>query len=110
MNNISNNSNMEDVDRDKKMWKSIIKGRETKFTSLIGGIVVAFLLGWLFLIPAIAVLLVAYGGIVYFKERKNRITVTMKPTAAMEVIARREAQLQKEKGSIMYEYESKVTR
>jgi hypothetical protein len=95
------NSEMNEFNRDK--WKI---PRWTKYTaSLIASVFLAFVLGWLFLIPAIAVVLLTYGLIVYLKERKHKIVVTIKPTEAMKAIARREADLQNEKEHLMYEAE-----
>jgi hypothetical protein len=59
--------------------------------------------GWLFAIPAAFVVYMGYGYIRYMKERKNRIVVQTVPNEAMRSIARREAQLNREKESLMYE-------
>lgn len=63
---------------------------------------VAFLIGWLFLIPAAFVVYLAYGLWKYMLEREHRITVAVKPTEAMKAIARREAELMREK-ELLYE-------
>jgi hypothetical protein len=100
INNMSNmKTDMRDFDRDK--WN--LKNPKIQVFSIVSAIFLAFFLGWVFLIPAIAVVLLAYGGIVYFKERKNRIMVSIKPTAAMGALARREAELKKEKERLTYE-------
>ncbi len=91
--------NMDEFNREK--WKMPRWAKYT--TSLIAGVFMAFALGWLFLIPAVVVVLLIYGLIVYMRDRKNRITVTLNPTAAMKAIARREEELKKEKERIMYE-------
>jgi hypothetical protein len=96
MSNIRTNG--KDFDRDKWSYKN----PKVQVFSLVSTLVLGFLLGWVFLIPAIAVVALAYGGVVYFRERKNRIAVRMKPTPAMEAIASREATLAKEK-EILYE-------
>ncbi len=62
----------------------------------------AFVGGWLFLIPAVSIVFLAYGLREYMKDRKNRIMVSIKPSEAMKALARREAELQKEK-EILYE-------
>ena len=91
--------NMDEFNREK--WKM---PRWAKYTaSLIAGVFMAFVVGWLFLIPAAAVVLLAYGLVVSMRDRKNRITVTVKPTEAMKAIARREEELKLEKERIMYE-------
>jgi uncharacterized membrane protein YjjP (DUF1212 family) len=66
-------------------------------TSLLAGVFLAFALGWLFFIPAAVAILLVYGLVVYLKDRKNRITVTIKPTAAMRAITRKEEELKREK-------------
>lgn len=63
----------------------------------------AFLAGWLFLIPAAVVIFVGYGLTKYMKDRKNRITVSIKPNDALKAIARREAQLHREKQLLLEE-------
>jgi hypothetical protein len=63
----------------------------------------AFLAGWLFLIPAAVVIFLGYGLTKYMKDRKNRITVSIKPNEALKAIARREAQLQREKQLLLEE-------
>ena len=96
---MSIHNNMDEFNREK--WKI---PRWTKYmTSLIAGVFLAFILGWLFLIPAVAVVLLIYGFVVYMRDRKNRIAVTIKPTEAMRVIARREEELKREKERIMHE-------
>jgi uncharacterized membrane protein YjjP (DUF1212 family) len=91
--------NMDEFNKEK--WKM---PRWAKYTaSLIAGVFMAFVVGWLFLIPAVVVVLLAYGLVVYLRDRKNRITVTVKPTEAMKAIARKEEELKREKERIMYE-------
>ena len=94
-------TNMKEFDRESKNVSQIFKEHKYQVTSLLGMIGMAFLLGWLFLIPAIAVVFLTYGAIVYLKERKNRITVTIKPSEAMKAIMRREAELQLEKEKLL---------
>lgn len=65
-----------------------------------------FVTGWLFLIPAAFLVYLAYGYREYMKDRKNRITVSIKPTEAMNALTRREAELEREK-KILYEDFSK---
>jgi hypothetical protein len=72
-------------------------------SSIIAGIFMAFIFGWLFLIPAIVGILLIYGLIQYKKDIKNRITLFIKPSAAMRAIARKEENLKKEKERIIYE-------
>ncbi len=62
----------------------------------------AFVVGWLFLIPAAFVVYMVYGLIKYLADREHRITVAVKPTEAMKALARREAELKREK-EFLYE-------
>ena len=97
MSNIKTNG--KDFDRDKWSYKN----PKVQVFSLVSAVILGFLLGWVFLIPAIAVVALGYGAVVYFRERKNRIVVHMKSTPAMESIARREVELRQEKERITYE-------
>jgi hypothetical protein len=97
MSNIKTNG--KDFDRDKWSYKN----PKVQVFSLVSAVILGFLLGWVFLIPAIVVVALVYGGVVYFRERKNRIVVRVKPTPAMEAIARREVELGQEKERIRYE-------
>lgn len=63
----------------------------------------AFTAGWLFIIPAAFVAYMIYGYVAYMHDRKHRIEVTVKPTEAMKVIARREMELLREKEKLLYE-------
>lgn len=63
---------------------------------------ITFTVGWLFFIPAAFVVYMTYSFLEYMKERKHRISVSIKPTEAMKVLARREAELKREK-EMMYE-------
>ncbi len=63
---------------------------------------ITFTVGWLFFIPASFVAYMTYSFLEYMKERRHRITVSIKPTEAMRVLARREAELKREK-EMMYE-------
>ncbi|VVB94899.1 Uncharacterised protein [uncultured archaeon] len=63
----------------------------------------AFVAGWLFLVPAAVVIFLGYGLTKYMKDRKNRITVSIKPNDALKAIARREAELHREKQLILEE-------
>ena len=91
--------NMDEFNREK--WKMPRWAKYT--TSLIAGVFMAFVMGWLFLIPVAAVVLLVYGLVVSMRDRKNRITVTVKPTEAMKAIARREEELKREKERILHE-------
>ena len=62
----------------------------------------AFVLGWLFLIPATFAVYMLFSLKEYMDERKNRIVVSVKPTEAMKALARREAALNREK-ELLYE-------
>ena len=62
----------------------------------------AFVVGWLFLIPATFVVYMAFALREYMQERKHSITVSVKPTEAMRALARKEAELEKEK-EVLYE-------
>lgn len=62
-----------------------------------------FTVGWLFFIPAAFIVYMAWGYMVYAKERKNKIVVTVQPTDAMRAIVRRESELKKEKERILHE-------
>ncbi|MCX9085074.1 MAG: hypothetical protein OIN87_09795 [Candidatus Methanoperedens sp.] len=94
MSNIKTNG--KDFDREKWSYKN----QKVQVFSLVSAVILGFLLGWVFLIPAIVVVALVYGGVVYFRERKNRIVVRVKPTPAMEAIARREVELKQEKERI----------
>ena len=63
---------------------------------------ITFAVGWLFFIPAAFVVYMTYSFLEYMKERRHRITVSIKPTEAMRVLARRESELKREK-DLMYE-------
>lgn len=63
---------------------------------------IAFVVGWLFLLPAVFVAYMVYGLWSHLNDRKNRISVMVKPTEAMKALARRETALMKEK-EILYE-------
>ena len=62
----------------------------------------AFVIGWLFLIPATFAVYMLFSLKEYMQDRKNRIVVSVKPTQAMKALARREAALIKEK-ELLYE-------
>jgi purine-cytosine permease-like protein len=62
----------------------------------------AFVVGWLFLIPATFAVYMLLGLREYLKEREHRISVTVKPTEAMRALARKEAELKREK-ELLYE-------
>lgn len=64
----------------------------------------AFLVGWLFLIPAAFVAYMGYGLWKYIMDRKQRITIEVKPTEAMKALARKEAELRREKELIYEEF------
>lgn len=71
---------------------------------------IAFVVGWVFLIPVAAVLYMVYGALEYMKERKHRITVEVKPTRAMKALARREEELKKEKDLLYAELNKGIER
>ncbi len=71
--------------------------------SLIAGLFMSFAIGMVFLIPIAVGTFLVYGLVVYLRGRKNRITVSIKPSAAMEAIARREEELNREKERLLYE-------
>lgn len=58
---------------------------------------IAFVVGWLFLIPAVFGAYMLHGLWKYMQERKNQISVIIKPANAMKSIARREEALRREK-------------
>jgi hypothetical protein len=62
----------------------------------------AFVVGWLFLIPATFAVYMLFALKEYMQDRNNRIVVSIKPTEAMKVLARREAALKAEK-ELLYE-------
>ncbi len=80
------------------------------FISFIAWIFIAFVAGWLFLIPVIAVAFLVYGYVVYARERKHRIEVQLKPTEAMKALARREEELRREKEKLVTEEFGKKTK
>ncbi len=63
---------------------------------------IVFVVGWLLVIPAAFIGYLAYGLREYMKERKNRIVVSVRPSDAMKALARREAELRREK-ELLYE-------
>lgn len=74
------------------------------------GAFMAFLTFWLLLIPAASAVFLVYGLSKYMEDRKNSITVSVKPSEAMKVLARREAELQKEKELLLKELYNGVKR
>gem|GEM_PF-495281 len=62
----------------------------------------AFIAGWVFLIPLMAVVFLAVGLREYMSDRKNRIMVSINANEAMKALARREAELKREK-ELLYE-------
>lgn len=62
----------------------------------------AFVVGWLFLIPATFAVYMLFGLKEYMQDRNNRIVVSIKPSEAMKALARREAELKAEK-ELLYE-------
>lgn len=67
----------------------------------------AFLTGWVFLVPAATAIFLAVGLREYMKDRKNRIIVSIGASDAMKALARREAELKREK-ELLYEQFGKV--
>lgn len=68
---------------------------------------IAFLTGWVILLPIAAVVFLAAGLRGYMKDSKNRITVSVRANDAMNALARREAELKREK-ELLYEQFGKV--
>lgn len=65
-----------------------------------------FTVGWLFFIPAAFIVYMVWGYLAYMKERKHKIVVSVQPTEAMRAIAKREAELKREKERLLHqEYE-----
>ncbi|MBU3965785.1 MAG: hypothetical protein KKG76_00170 [Euryarchaeota archaeon] len=62
----------------------------------------AFVIGWLFLIPATFAVYMVFSLKEYMQDRNNRIVVSVKPTEAMKALARKEAALKMEK-ELLYE-------
>ncbi len=77
---------------------------------LPSGLFLTFVTGWLFLIPAAGIVLLAYGLREYMKDRKNTILVSVKPGEAMRALARREMELQREKELLLKELSNGVKR
>ena len=67
------------------------------FGSFIGVAFMGFVVGWVFLVPIAAAILLTYGYVAYTKDQKHRISVNYKPNAAMMAIVRRELELKNEK-------------
>ncbi len=63
---------------------------------------IAFLTGWVILLPVAAVVFLAVGLRKYMMDRKNTILVSVKMNDAMKSLARREAELKREK-ELLYE-------
>ncbi|CAG0996117.1 hypothetical protein FLAV_02601 [Flavobacteriales bacterium] len=68
---------------------------------------IAFLTGWVILLPIAAAVFLAAGLRGYIKDSKNRITISVKANDAMKALARREAELKREK-ELLYEQFGKV--
>jgi hypothetical protein len=68
---------------------------------------VAFITGWVILLPIAAAVFLAVGLREYRKDRKNRIMVSIRTNDAMNALARREADLKREK-ELLYEQFGKV--
>ena len=68
----------------------------------------AFTVGWLFFIPAAFIVYMAYGFMTYMNERKHKIVVAVQPTEAMRAIARREAELKRERERLLHEEYEKL--
>ena len=62
----------------------------------------AFIAGWVFLIPIASVVFLTAGLREYMSDRKNRIMVSIKTNEAMNALARRETELNREK-ELLYE-------
>ncbi len=62
----------------------------------------AFVTGWLVIIPVAVAVFLAFGLREYRNDRKNRITVSVKASEALKALARKEAELRKEK-ELLYE-------
>lgn len=73
-------------------------------------IFLTFTVGWLFFIPAAFVVYVVYGFLELMKERKHTIEVAIKPDEGMRALARREAELKREKEKLYKELVEKVNR
>lgn len=67
----------------------------------------AFLTGWVFFLPIAAAVFLAVGLHRFVKDRKNTITVSIKSSDAMKALARREAELKREK-ELIYEQFGKM--
>jgi hypothetical protein len=63
----------------------------------------SFTVGWLFFIPAAFVVYMVYGYLELMKERKHKIEVAIVPDEAMRALARREAELEREKEKLYKE-------
>jgi hypothetical protein len=94
---------MNELNLDK--WENIDSNKWKRFgvPSFIAGLFITFAVIWVFLIPAAVAGLLILGFIVYMRERKHRIAVSIKPTEAMKTIARREGELHSEKEKILLE-------
>ena len=71
--------------------------------SFIAWVFVAFVVNMVFLIPLAVIAFLIFGLVVYMRERKHVITVSVKPSEALKAIARREEELKREKERLMYE-------
>ncbi|HEY9206145.1 MAG TPA: hypothetical protein VIO58_09500 [Candidatus Methanoperedens sp.] len=58
---------------------------------------IAFVMGWLFIIPAVFIVYMVYGMWVYSRDLRHRIIVKMKPTEAMRALVRKQVTLKREK-------------
>lgn len=88
---------------DKIKWEKIYG-----VASIITIIFMSFIISWVFLIPIAVLGLLIYGYIAYMKERKNRISVNIKPTESMRAIMRREEELKREKQKAFEDFQRKI--
>ena len=92
------NKYLKNFNRDK--WTDC---EQTKTYSIIGGVLIGFIVGWVFLIPAAVIVFLAYGGFQYIKERKEKKALLAKPVKIISSVVQPEWQFKDEKEKITHE-------
>ena len=98
-----------DVNRKSKSWikylVTIVVGATIMGATYLlpGTAFQAFIIGWLFLIPATVFVFLIFSLKGYREDQKNKIDITVTPNAAMLALARRYQALERERNSIYEE-------
>lgn len=92
------NKYLTNFNRDK--W---IDYKQTKTYSIIGGVLIGFIVGWVFLIPVAVMVFLLYGGFQYMEERKKKEAHLIKSIKIISAVTRPEWELEKEKEKVTHE-------